>query len=107
MSLVFSCRKLSTDRTRQVLRIAKNEVERLNHGWYVVKNCLTREIRNGVIIEQRHIWERDFFARTAPWTELPRDHVGIENVKHFLAGLLYRHIQLEFPSLVKEIEGLA
>jgi hypothetical protein len=90
-----------------VLRIAKNEVERLNHGWYVVKNRSTREIRDGVTIEERHIRERDFFARTAPWTELPRDHVGIDNVKRFLAGLLYRHIQLEFPSLVKEIEDLA
>jgi hypothetical protein len=89
-----------------VLKIAKNEVERLNHGWYVVRNRSTREIRDGVTIEERHIREREFFATTAPWTDLPRDHVGIENVKRFLAGLLYRHIQLEFPSLVKEIEDL-
>jgi hypothetical protein len=75
-----------------VLRIAKNKVERLNHGWYVVKNYLIREICNSIIIEECHIWERDFFARTVPWTELPRDHISIENVKHFLAGLLYCYI---------------
>jgi hypothetical protein len=52
--------EVSTDRTRQVLRIAKNEVERLNHGWYVVRN---REIRDCVTIGERRIRERERVLR--------------------------------------------
>ncbi|KAK9604807.1 hypothetical protein V6Z93_002758 [Aspergillus fumigatus] len=106
VGIITKCDALEPGDEDGVLRIAKNEVERLKHGWYVVKNRSTMEIRDGVTIEERHVRERVFFGTTAPWTGLPRDHVGIENVKRFLAGLLYRHIQLEFPSLVKEIENL-
>ncbi|KAF4207309.1 hypothetical protein CNMCM8927_003583 [Aspergillus lentulus] len=106
VGIITKCDALEPGDEDGVLRIAKNEVERLKHGWYVVKNRSTMEIRDGVTIEERHARERVFFGTTAPWTDLPRDHVGIENVKRFLAGLLYRHIQLEFPSLVKEIEDL-
>jgi hypothetical protein len=82
-------------------------VERLHHGWFAVKNRSTMDIREGVTMEERNIREREFFAQVEPWTELPKDRVGIDNVKHFLGGLLYDHIKGEFPSMVKEIEDQA
>jgi hypothetical protein len=90
-----------------VLRIAKNEVEKLTHGWFAVKNRSTQEIADGVTIEERHKREKHFFATCAPWTELKKDRTGIYALKLFLGGLLYDHIRSEFPEVVKDIEQLA
>jgi hypothetical protein len=90
-----------------VLRIAKNEVEKLNHGWFVVKNRSAQDIKEGVSITGRHQRERTFFTTVAPWTQLDRNRVGIEALKTFLGGLLYDHIRNEFPGLVKDIEELS
>ncbi|PLB46308.1 P-loop containing nucleoside triphosphate hydrolase protein [Aspergillus steynii IBT 23096] len=90
-----------------VLRIARNEIEKLRHGWFAVKNRSTKDIREGVTIEQRHTNEKTFFASNAPWNELHKDRVGIDKVRGFLGNLLYDHIRGEFPSMVKEIEDLA
>jgi hypothetical protein len=91
----------------QVLRIAKNEVEKLTHGWFAVKNRSTQEIMDGVTIEERHKREKHFFSTTTPWTDLKRDRTGIYALKAFLGSLLYTHISNEFPDLVKDIEELS
>jgi len=88
-----------------VLKIARNEVERLNNGWFAVRNRSTQDIANGVTISQRHANERKFF-RTAPWNELRKDRVGVSSLKSFLGQLLFDHIRKEFPGLVKEIQNL-
>jgi hypothetical protein len=49
-----------------VLKITKNEVEQLNHGWYIIRNYSTREIHNSVTIKEYYICKREFFATTAP-----------------------------------------
>ncbi|KAJ4302817.1 hypothetical protein N0V90_001708 [Kalmusia sp. IMI 367209] len=93
--------------TKQVFRIAKNEVEKLTHGWFVVKNRSTQEIVAGVTIETRHKREKQFFSTVAPWTDLKKDRTGIYSLKAFLGGLLYDHISNEFPDVVKDIEQLS
>jgi hypothetical protein len=90
----------------QVLRIAKNDVEKLTYGWFVVRNRSTQEINEGVTIEGRHRKEQQFFSTTIPWTELKKDRVGIRALKHFLGILLYDHIRSEFPAVVADIEQL-
>jgi hypothetical protein len=90
-----------------VLRIAKNEVERLTHGWFAVKNRSTQEIKDGVTIEDRHKREKHFFATVSPWTGLKKDRVGIYALKAFLGNLLHKHISNEFPGVVKDIEELS
>ena len=87
----------------QVIRIAQNGVEKLQHGWFAVKNRSPSDIREGVTIPQRHAKERDFFA-TSPWDQLRKDRVGIPALGTFLAQLLYEHIRREFPSLIVEME---
>lgn len=71
-----------------MLRIAKNEIEKLNHGWFVVKNRSAQEIKEGVTITGRHQREKTFFATVALWTELDRNRGGIQALKTFLGGLL-------------------
>jgi hypothetical protein len=86
------------------MRIAKNQVENLKHGWFVVKNRSTKEIQEGVTIEDRHVKEQRFFSTHLPWSELPKDRVCIHLLKKFLGLLLYEHIRSEFPNVVKDVE---
>ncbi|KAI9681580.1 MAG: hypothetical protein M1829_000777 [Trizodia sp. TS-e1964] len=88
-----------------VIKIAKNETERLLHGWFCVRNRSTEEINSGVTIEMRHIKESEFF-KTKPWSSLDKKHVGIHSLKVFLGNLLHQHVANEFPSLRKEMESL-
>ncbi|KAL3453173.1 P-loop containing nucleoside triphosphate hydrolase protein [Aspergillus insuetus] len=93
------------DEAGVMLRIAKNQVENLMHGWFVVKNRSTKEIQEGVTIEDRHVKEQRFFSTHLPWSELPKDRVGIRPLKKFLGLLLYDHIRSEFPNVVKDVEN--
>ena len=70
-----------------------------------MKNRSTKEIQQGVTIDQRHFKEKQFF-QTTPWNSLPQDRVGIASLKNFLGKLLYDHIRSEFPVLVQEIRTL-
>jgi Dynamin central region len=80
-------------------------VEKLTHGWFVVKNRSTKDIKDGVSMEQRHRNEHQFF-KSAPWNALPRERVGVHALSRFLGQLLYDHIREEFPSLVAEIRSM-
>lgn len=90
--------------TTQVLKIAQNSVEKLNHGWFAVKNRSTKEILEGMTMDQRNVIEKHFFE-TKPWSQLAKDRVGIAPLKKFLGKLLYDHIRGEFPALVQEIRN--
>lgn len=79
-------------------------MEKLNHGWFAVKNRSTSEIKKGVTIAQRHVNERKFF-QTQMWKQLAKDRVGISALKKFLGMLLYSHIKSEFPGLLQEIRN--
>ncbi|KAL7946063.1 P-loop containing nucleoside triphosphate hydrolase protein [Trichoderma barbatum] len=105
VGIITKCDALQSGDEHGVLNIAQNNVERLQHGWFVVRNRSTREIKEGVTILERHENERRFFQQ-APWNALPKDRVGVKALKPFLGQLLYEHIRREFPALVKEIEDL-
>lgn len=89
----------------KVLRIAQNQVERLAHGWFVVRNRSTKEIAEGVTIQARHEKERRFFDTVQPWATLRKNQVGVLALTPFLGHLLYGHIRSQFPSLVDDIES--
>lgn len=89
----------------QVLNVARNQTERLYHGWFAVRNRSTMDIKNGMTIPMRHIKEEEFFKQ-APWSSLSKDRVGISSMRSFLAQLLYDHIRGEFPQLVEEIRAM-
>ncbi|KAF2857272.1 P-loop containing nucleoside triphosphate hydrolase protein [Piedraia hortae CBS 480.64] len=106
VGIVTKCDAVQGGDEQGVLKIAQNQVEKLTHGWFAVRNRSTAEIRDGVTIAQRHYIEKDFFSKR-PWSSLNRDRVGIGPLKAFLGKLLYDHIRAEFPSLVEEIRHLA
>ncbi|KAM3505828.1 hypothetical protein MY10362_002711 [Beauveria mimosiformis] len=105
VGIITKCDALQSGDESGVLRIAQNDVERLQHGWFVIRNRSTKEIQEGVTIAQRHENERRFF-QGAPWNELPKERIGVKALKPFLGQLLYEHIRREFPALVSEIEAL-
>ncbi|KAK3175449.1 hypothetical protein K4F52_010257 [Lecanicillium sp. MT-2017a] len=105
VGIITKCDALQPGDEQGVLKIAQNSVERLQHGWFVVRNRSTKDIQEGMTIAQRHENERRFF-QAAPWNELPRERIGVKALTPFLGQLLYEHIRREFPALVKEIEAL-
>ncbi|KID81495.1 dynamin [Metarhizium guizhouense ARSEF 977] len=105
VGIITKCDALQPGDEDGVLKIAQNNVEHLQHGWFVVRNRSTKEIQEGVTIVQRHENESQFFQR-APWNALSKDRVGVKALKPFLGQLLYEHIRREFPALVREIEDL-
>ncbi|KAL4782886.1 P-loop containing nucleoside triphosphate hydrolase protein [Aspergillus varians] len=106
VGIITKCDAVEEGDEAGVIRIAKNQVEKLTHGWFAVKNRSTQEIKEGVTIEGRHQKEKEFFSRSPSWTELPKDRVGIHSLSQFLGILLYDHIRIEFPNVVKDIENL-
>ncbi|KAL4948261.1 P-loop containing nucleoside triphosphate hydrolase protein [Aspergillus filifer] len=104
VGIITKCDAVEQGDEAGVIRIAKNQVERLTHGWFAVKNRSTKDIEAGVTIEGRHRREKEFFSGTPPWTELARNRVGIHPLKMFLGGLLYDHIRSEFPNVIRDIE---
>ncbi|KAJ5752683.1 hypothetical protein N7520_009600 [Penicillium odoratum] len=107
VGIVTKCDALQAGDEAGILRIAKNEVEHLTHGWFAVRNRSTQEIKEGVSIEGRHQREKAFFSTVQPWTGLRKDRVGIKALKSFLGHLLYDHIRSEFPAVVADIEKLS
>ncbi|KAL4995133.1 P-loop containing nucleoside triphosphate hydrolase protein [Aspergillus recurvatus] len=105
VGIITKCDAVQKGDEAGVIRIAKNQVEKLTHGWFAVKNRSTREIEEGLTIEDRHRKEKEFFAGCAPWRELRKDRVGIHSLKKFLGSLLYDHIRGEFPTVIKDIEA--
>ncbi|KFY29107.1 hypothetical protein V491_00184 [Pseudogymnoascus sp. VKM F-3775] len=105
VGIITKCDALQQGDEPGALKIAQNLVERLHHGWFAVKNRSTKEIQDGVTMEQRHINEKKFFE-TGPFNQLSKDRVGIPSLKKFLGKLLYTHIRSEFPGLVHEIRRL-
>ncbi|KAL5379233.1 hypothetical protein PMIN02_010994 [Paraphaeosphaeria minitans] len=63
---ITKCDALQPGDEQGVLRIAKNEVEKLTHGWFVVKNRSTQEIIAGVTIKERHKRENHLFLNKSP-----------------------------------------
>ncbi|KAF8253495.1 P-loop containing nucleoside triphosphate hydrolase protein [Wilcoxina mikolae CBS 423.85] len=88
----------------RVMDVARNRVTQLTHGWFVVRNRSTEEVRSGVTAERRLKNEQTFF-QTDPWRSLDKNRVGIQALERFLRNLLYEHVRREYPILVKELEN--
>ncbi|BCR91453.1 dynamin family protein [Aspergillus chevalieri] len=105
VGIITKCDALQAGDEHGVLEIFRNEMVRLSHGWFAVRNRSTKEIKEGVTMAQRHINEKQFF-NTAPWANLRKDRVGIGPLKSFLGQVLFDHIRNEFPGLVNEVRNL-
>ncbi|KAI9719100.1 MAG: hypothetical protein M1812_003730 [Candelaria pacifica] len=103
VGIMTKCDALQKGDEPSAIKIAQNQTERLNHGWFCVRNRKPEEITAGFTIEQRHEMERVFFD-AAPWKVLDKKRVGISALKASLGRLLSNHVASEFPEIRKEIE---
>ncbi|KAI5805779.1 P-loop containing nucleoside triphosphate hydrolase protein [Geopyxis carbonaria] len=89
----------------RILQVARNRVTELTHGWFLVRNRSTEEVRKGVNLAQRLQNEKRFFA-SPPWNGLDRSRVGIKSLEKFLRTLLFQQIRKEYPKLREELDLL-
>ncbi|KAI9653955.1 MAG: hypothetical protein M1831_005640 [Alyxoria varia] len=104
VGIITKCDAVQEGDEANVMNIAENNVERLRHGWFAVRNRSTREIKDGVTIAQRHEKEKVFFSG-APWNQIKPERRGVGPLQKFLGQLLHEHIRTEFPSVVSDIES--
>ena len=106
VGIITKCDIVPEGDEESVMQIAANRYEKLNHGWFVVKNRSKRDIDNKVSIAMRHHNERSFLDITRPWSMLEKTRRGVGPLKEYLGSLLSDYIRQEFPSLVSELKSL-
>ena len=85
------------------LKVLKNDVIKLHHGYIAVKNRSQKDINNKMSIKEALEMEKNFFETSKVYSTL-LDKVGTENLSRKLSGLLYNHISTCLPSIENEIE---
>ena len=106
VGVITKCDVVAEGDEHTVLEIAMNRYEPLKHGWFVVKNRSTKDINDGVNIDERHNNERNFFDNTAPWNTISPARRGAGHLQDYLANLLSDHIRSELPGLLRELRGV-
>lgn len=106
VGVITKCDALQRGDEKEVFNIAQNPVEKLTHGWFLVKNRSTQDLKDGVTLQERDVKEKSFFGTISPWNMLSKERVGVEPLTRFLSNLLLNHIRKEFPVLLTEIEAL-
>ena len=79
------------------LDIIQGKTHKMSLGWNVVKNPGQQQLKNPSI--DRHNAEKAFFQSCQPWTQLPRDRVGIQALEIRLREVLAEVVRREFPSV--------
>ncbi|KAB8294947.1 hypothetical protein EYC80_006900 [Monilinia laxa] len=83
------------------IRLAKNENVRFKLGWHVVRNRKFTETHFNLM--ERNMKEISWFQESN-FRTLPKESVGIEQLRIRLSILLFEHIQRELPNLRRELE---
>ncbi|RPB08693.1 P-loop containing nucleoside triphosphate hydrolase protein [Morchella conica CCBAS932] len=89
----------------RVIDTALNKVTVLHHGWFIVRNRSTDEVKRNISNAERLENEANLFKKD-PWRTLPRDRVGVPALEKFLQRLLFDHVRKEFPKMVQEIDAM-
>ncbi len=89
------------DERAQVISMVKNKRIAVKYGWHVVKNRGSgQEMFTDI---QRDEAEENLFA-TGDWATLPKEDVGIANLRTKLSCVLFEHIGNEIGDVVKTIQ---
>lgn len=83
------------------IRLAKNENVRFKLGWHVVRNRKFEETHYNLM--ERNMKEISWFQESN-FKVLPKESVGIAQLRIRLSALLFEHIQRELPNLRRELE---
>ncbi|KAH0544346.1 hypothetical protein FGG08_001487 [Glutinoglossum americanum] len=105
VGIMTKCDAVQKGDEAAAIKVAQNQTERLNHGWFCVRNRTTEEIKAGVTMEARNKNEADFF-KNSPFNVLDKKRTGVPALSIFLGKMLCDHVISEFPSLRQEISAL-
>ncbi|KAJ4369012.1 hypothetical protein N0V83_006094 [Neocucurbitaria cava] len=82
------------------IELAQNKVTFLEREWHVLRNCAPDEGRTS--FRTRNKVEKEFFEQGL-WATLPKEHVGVKELRKRLSGLLFCQIKKELPGVHDEI----
>ncbi|KAG8901001.1 hypothetical protein FRB99_005637 [Tulasnella sp. 403] len=88
------------------LSMLRNESERLENGWFCVKQRKPADLSAGVPLEEARSQERKFFNETPPWDALDqpyRDRIGSVALSEHLGSMLARLIEAKLPEVYAAI----
>ena len=78
----------------------RNRAWKLTHGWYVTKQCNTKELDQNLPFEQVRDNERLFFENEEPWKGLDQDRFGTPKLVDALSKLLSQMIRERYSPTV-------
>lgn len=83
------------------LSIVRNEEWKLKHGWYVTRQCSTKELAQDLSAEEVRANESLFFKNTKPWQSMiDSGSLGTPRLVDALGNLLSKMIREEsLPNL--------
>lgn len=84
------------------MELARNEDVIFHLGWHVIKNRKFEE--KGFSIDERNLSEKVFFS-TSNFKDLPKENLGIDNLRVKLSQLLFEHVKKELPRLQADLEA--
>ncbi|KAJ7064090.1 P-loop containing nucleoside triphosphate hydrolase protein [Mycena amicta] len=97
------------------LPLIRNEVEALENHWFCVKQPSSQEMKQGITWGEARSRENDFFALTAPWSELSALHQKylrttnlIEKLSTILSDLISKRlpeIQIELDKSIQKAQA--
>jgi GTPase SAR1 family protein len=84
------------------ISLARNEDVFFKLGWHVLKNRKFEE--QDCSLRDRNFAESTFF-RTSNFNVLPKESVGIDELRKRLSRLLFEHVKQELPKLRQDLEN--
>src|SRR2546423_1284070 len=83
-----------------VLDLIEGRKHQLRLGWHLLRNPGQADLNNPT--RSRMMIEKDFFAKTGPWSHVDREKTGIVALRTRLQDILADHIRREFPKVRAE-----
>ncbi|KAF2633997.1 hypothetical protein BU25DRAFT_427385 [Macroventuria anomochaeta] len=79
----------------------------MGHGYFVVKNLNSEEIKQGLTLQDARRLENEFFTTVAPWSTHLRPYqarFGTLNMQQYLSSQLGNRVLLKLPAIYHQIE---
>lgn len=94
--------QMGPDRTKRLIRYAKNEEHKLDLGWHVLKNFDPEQRGRG--LDERDRQEDEFFSE-GDWHELLPEHRGVRSLRTKLSSILMSRTRPALPEILNEIRS--
>lgn len=86
---------------KSFIELAQNKDIAFELGWHVLKNRKFEETNYSLL--ERNASE-DLFFMASNFKTLPKDNIGIDNLRKRLSKVLFEHIKNELPKLRKDLD---